>query len=293
MDIRQLTYFIAIAEEKNISRAAEKLHIAQPPLSQQLKMLEDELGVKLIERSTRKLEITDVGQALQHKAKQILELVDATVREVKDIDKGLQGILSIGSIASFGSTYLPKIMTDFHKTYPNVNFHVVDEDTEKIIELLTNGIIDIGIVRTPVNHEIFESLDLPDDPMVAIDNNMESSSEFIDLINLKNKFLIVQRRYEKLIVDLCREKGFEPKILCRSNDVRTILLWADMGLGTAILPKICTGLINNKDLSYKELINPSIKIGTAAIWIKKRYLSTVSQHYLNIFKSHVEKMNNE
>lgn len=290
MDIRQLAYFLAIAEEKNISRAAERLHIAQPPLSQQLKLLENELGVKLMERSTRKIEITDVGETLQHRAKQILELVEATVKEVTDINKGLQGMLSIGSIASVGATFLTKVLYDFHKSYPGINFKIIDEDTEKITELLNSGVIDIGIVRTPVNKEVFDYISLGDDPVVAISDsfNFSSGQKLIKLTDLHNRQLILQRRYEKNIVNLCRDLGFEPKVLCRSNDVRTILMWASLGMGTAILPSVCTSLITNENLTYYEIDEPSLKIGTAVIWPKKRYLSSASRHLLEVFKTYCE-----
>lgn len=290
MDIKQLEYFLAIAEEKNISRAAEKLHVSQPPISQQLKLLEDELGVKLIERTTRKLELTDSGQALQRKAMQILELVDGTVKELKDIDKGLRGILSIGSIRSLSSTLLLKIIVEFHKNYPGINFHVIDEDTEKTIELLSSGIIEIGIVRTPVAKDVFEAIALPDDPMVAIavSSRLKNQKKSLKIIDLYEKPLIVQRRYEKQIADLCHQAGFDPKILCTSNDVRTILAWANLDMGIAILPKLCIDLIKNTNLSYHEFEESFIKVGSAVIWLKSRYLSSAARYFLESIKSYIE-----
>ena len=111
MDIKQLKYFIAIAEEGSISKAAKRLHMAQPPLSQQLKAMESELGVELFERSTRKLEITSSGQAMYHKAKQILKLMDIAIKEVKDISDGLAGKLSIGTVSAAGATFLPQLIS--------------------------------------------------------------------------------------------------------------------------------------------------------------------------------------
>lgn len=288
MDIRQLSYFIAIVEEGSISKAAKKLHIAQPPLSHQLKLLEDELGVKLVERNTRKLKITNVGELLSHRAKQVLDLIDTTIKEVHDLNSGIQGTLSIGTVSSAGATLLPEHINKFQLKYPLINFEILDEDTNKIIELLKNGVIDIGFIRTPFNDEMLESICLPVEPMVAIGTelhwNMETEKH-ICLDKLKTKPLIVQKRYEKLIVELCQKSGFEPRILCKSNDIRTILLWARNGIGLAIIPKNCVELISNTNLKYTEINEPSLNVGTAIIWMKNRYLSSVAKHFLESFQT--------
>ena len=114
MDIRKLVYFLTIAEEGNISRAVERLHISQPPLSQQLKLLEEELGIVLIGRNTRKMHITDAGRLLQNRAKQIIELMEKTVKELRDLKEGLQGTLSIGTISSAGEMLLSIKIQSFH-----------------------------------------------------------------------------------------------------------------------------------------------------------------------------------
>lgn len=286
MDIRQLTYFLAIAEEGNISRAAERLHIAQPPLSQVLKFLEDELGVKLVERSTRKLQLTDAGKALQYKARQILDMMESTIKEVKDIDEGLEGTLSIGTVSSAGASLLPDRILTFHEKYPGITFEILDEDTYEIIELLNTGVIDIGIIRTPFNLEGFNSIYLEDEHMVVTGQNisLNKNRRPVSLSDLAEKPLIIQRRYEKIILELCHREGFKPEILCISNDVRTILLWASIGLGLAIVPKNCLSLIPNNELDYREIEEPTLKVGTAIIWPKHRYISSATRHFLKTFE---------
>ena len=108
MDIRHLKYFISIVEEGTISQAAKRLNIAQPPLSQQLKQLEDELGATLFERHTRKMIITEEGILFYKRAKEILELLTGTVEEVRELSDGTKGILSIGTTASLGAQLLPE-----------------------------------------------------------------------------------------------------------------------------------------------------------------------------------------
>lgn len=286
MDNRQLKYFLAIVEEGNITRAAEKLHIAQPHLSQQLKLLEDELGVKLVERSTRKIQITDAGEMLRHRAKQMLQLAETTVKELKDFNEGFQGTLSIGTIASSGDILLPERIYRFHKKYPGISFEIRECGTHEILELLKSGVIEVGIIRTPLSSEFFESICLPNEPMVAAarDNSYrEENQKYICLTELENKPLLVHRRYERMIIESCRRAGFEPRILCKIDDTRSILLWANTGMGVAIVPKDWINLIPNINLKYKEINEPSLKTSTAIVWVKNRYLSSAAKHFLETF----------
>jgi len=287
MNIKQLTYFLTIVEEGTILKAAKKLHIAQPPLSQQLKLLEEELDCTLIARTTRKSQITDTGEKLYFRAKQILDLMDTTIKEVKDINKGLQGRLSIGTVSSAGATFLPERLSSYHKKYPGINFEIFDEDTYKIMELLAKGLVDIGIIRTPFNLDMFEAITLPEVPMMAVSKSFEFGSEgkILNLSDLISIPLIVQQRHEKTILELCLKTGFSPNILCRSNDVRTILLWAAAGMGTAIIPKDCLHLIHSMDLKHKEINESALNVGTAIIWTKDRYLTSAARYFLEGFNS--------
>jgi LysR family transcriptional regulator, salicylic acid-responsive activator of bsdBCD len=287
MDIRQLRYFLTIAEEEQITSAAKRLHIAQPPLSQQLKSLENELGVKLVERGSRKIQLTDAGQILRNRAEQILELTEATTKELKDFSEGVQGTLSIGAVSSSGATLLPERIHSFHTKCPGINFEIWEGNTYRILEILNSGVIEIGIVRTPFNIENFESIPLAIEPMVAaISGNLyfEEHQNHIYLTDLVDKPLIIYRRFEKIILQSCQKAGFEPKIFCKTDDARTTLLWADSGMGIAIVPKSAVELIRSSNIKYKEIKESSLATQIVAIWMKNRYLSTAARHFLETFK---------
>jgi DNA-binding transcriptional LysR family regulator len=288
MDIRQLRYFLTIADEGSITKAAEKLHMSQPPLSQQLKLLETELGVQLFERNTRNITLTDVGEALLYRTRQILDLFELTKNEVMDIHAGLDGTLSIGTVSSAGATFLPNIMQRFHQMYPRVNFEILDEDSDKIMEMLTHGMIDLGIIRTPFAQNEFEHLTLPSVPFsIACENVFwELESEEIELSDLGDKPLIVQLRYEKDINTAFNVLGVKPKILCKSNDVRTILSWANSGLGVALVPSDCRFLLPVSNLHYINLKDSFLNVGTAIIWSKKHYLKTIAKHFIKLFEAY-------
>ncbi len=214
MDIKQLKYFLTIAEEGQITSAAKKLNMAQPPLSQQLKQLEEELGVKLVERGSRHLQLTDTGKILMNRARQILELTNSTINEVKDFSKGLQGTLSIGTVSSSGATLLNERILEFHKEYNGIKFEIHEGNTFTLIDLLNKGIIEVGIVRTPFNALNFECKYAKTEPMIAAipkEYYWESTQAAISVNELKNKSLIIYRRFEQLICETCMEYGFKRK----------------------------------------------------------------------------------
>ena len=282
MDISQLKYFLTIVEEEQITSAAKKLNISQPPLSQQLKLLEDELGVKLLERGSRKIQLTDAGRLLRNKAEQILELTEATYKELRDFNKGLQGTLSIGTVSSSGTLFLPERIQNFNKNYPGINFEIWEGNTYRILEILNSGLIEIGIVRTPFNIENLQSIFLEKEPMIAVYTGNKQKDTYI-IKDLIDKPLIVYRRFEKIIVEVFTKAGLEPRIICKTDDARTALLWAASGVGTALVPKSAFNLIRSNDLNYSVINEVALETELAAIWMKSRYLSTAAKHFLKLF----------
>lgn len=286
MDIRQLRYFLTIAEEGQITSAANRLHMSQPPLSQQLKLLEEELGIKLVERGSRSIQLTDAGKLLKNRAEQILELSDTTVKELKDFDNGLKGTLSIGTVSSSGATFLPERIQKFNKNFPGISFEIWEGNTYRILEILNSGIIEIGIVRTPFNISTFDCIKMPLEPMVAVNvNSMQEfpSKDYIELSELASKPLIIYRRFENLILETCKKVGFRPNIICRTDDARSTLLWAESGIGIALVPESATKLVGSSNLKYKPINEKDLQTQIAAIWVKNRYLSTAAKQFLNTY----------
>jgi DNA-binding transcriptional LysR family regulator len=287
MDIKQLKYFLTIAEEGQITSAAKKLHMAQPPLSQQLKALEEELGVKLIERGPRQIQLTDAGEILMARARQILELSSSTINEIKDYSSGLKGTLAIGTVSSSGATLLNNIITDFNKKYPGIKFEIYEGNTFTTLELLNRGVIEVGIVRTPFKALGFECRYMKSEPMIAAMTRKyceEEDKNHINIRDLKDKPLIIYRRFEQLIYETCLEEEFEPKVFCKNDDARTTLLWANAGLGVGIMPKSVFEMGINTNLIYKEIENESLRTSIAAIWSKDRYISSLAKKFIDCFE---------
>lgn len=286
MDLRQLMYFTTIVEEGQITAAAKRLHMAQPPLSQQLKALEDELGVQLVKRQPRHVELTDAGQLLYHRAQQIINLTDSTRREITDIQKGLRGTLSLGMVSSSGSILCSPGMTAFHTSHPGVSFEIYDGNTYSIIDMLNKGLIEIGIVRTPFKHEAFYCKFLAEEPMIlALTAELDWCPERseITIAELAQKPLIIYRRFDQLFHDTCEAYNITPTILCRNDDARTTVLWANSGLGMAVIPESALTLADHAHLHAKYIAERRLYTRLTAIWPKGKYISTLAEKFIASF----------
>ena len=285
IDQRQLTYFLAIAEECSITKAAERLHLPQPYLSSQLKNMESELGIQLAQRNTRKLQLTDAGKRLQYRAGQILELMAVTNRELEAFETGLQGTLTIGAIATSAATLLSRSVQLFHHHYPEVRFEIRNMSTSEILDSLKIGAIELGIIRMPFNSPSFASFNLTSQPMVAVcRNGLPIEKGKIGLKDIAGQPLLVNYRFEPAISAACRAAGFEPNILCKADDTRSILLWCNMGLGMAVIPKDWLHLVPGLQLFHYEIDEPALITSAAVVWLKNHALSAIAGNFIAIFK---------
>lgn len=282
----QLIYFKAIAEEGGISKAAERVHVPQPYLSSQLKNIEHELGVTLAIRNTRNFQLTDAGKRFYDRAIQILELMDTTKNELETFETGLQGTLKIGTLATSAAAVLSESVRRFHEKYPHVRFEIRNMSTQSIQESLKIGLIELGFVRTPFNTSNFDSFIMPEQPMVAVQSmEFQSKRDIADLNELSQKPLLVNVRFETIITEAFQAAGFEPNISCQVDDTRLLLLWANAGMGTAIIPMDWIDIVPNLHLHHRVLSAEILRTAPAAIWLKHQTLSAAAQNFLKNFES--------
>ncbi len=288
MDIRDMKNFYAIVEEGNISNAAKRLNIAQPPLSKQMKQLEDNLGVQLFERGSRRIRLTEAGQLLRARVEQILGLVDGTIKEITELNSGFVGNLSIGTVTTSGATMLPNLLHKFHTIYPNVTFQLWEGDGSHILELLNNRVVEIGIIRAPFDPEIYEAITLPDEPLVIAMKKegcpCGADPENVRLIELANQPLIVPLRWKAVFVESCEKVGFKPNIVCISDGILLNIIWTKLGIGMALVPKSTEGLISDSELTYKKIVEPSLSTQTVIVWSRNHKLSASSKHFLDLLQ---------
>lgn len=286
MDIRQLKYFLTIAEEGQITAAARRLRLAQPPLSQQMKLLEEELGIRLFHRGPRHIRLTDAGKILANRARQILELSDSTLREIDDFRQGLRGTLPIGTVSSSGSILLSPGMKRFHQEFRGAKFEIHEGNTFTLIELLTKGIIEIAIVRTPFQSGPFHCKYLAEEPMIAAmdkHHDWNPAAATVKSEELDQRPIIMYRRFEQLLHEVFSRYNITPKVFCKNDDARTTLLWANAGMGIAIVPASAFDLAAHQNLRAKVIEEPTLRTRITAIWMKDRYLSTLGEKFIEYF----------
>jgi LysR family transcriptional regulator, salicylic acid-responsive activator of bsdBCD len=285
MDIKQLKYFEAIAEEGHITKAAKRLFMTQPSLSQQLKILENELGVTLVERSSRGIRLTDAGHLLQERAGQILALLRTTTVEIRELHAGSKGTLTIGTIASSGGALLPGFIRTFQQNYPCVKFQFWEGDTYRILDLLNNGVIEVGIARPVFKLEDYNWLDLPAEPMMAAMAKESSAAcipPMIPIEKLEGKPLLLHRSNVAMVTDCCRRSGFEPDVLCIGDDVRSLLALADEGVGVALVAQSALTLVPKHHLQYSALAGSPLVIKKSVVWLRQRNLSALAKHFISV-----------
>lgn len=285
--IKDMRAFFAIVEEGNISHAAIRLGIAQPALSRQMKHLEEELQVKLFERGSRRIRLTEAGQVLYNRVENILGMVDGAVREITEIGSGTKGAIRIGTITTSGAMILPDLINEFHKLYPDVTFEIWEAEGARIIELLDSRMIEIAITRTQVENSSYETLVLPNEPLVMV-MNLKSvcgkSKETIKLKELRKQPLIVPLRWKSNLIAACRRLNFEPNIICVSDSIVQDLLMVKMNLGAAMIPVSSKRLLTDGDLVYKRIVEPEMTTHTVVAWRKNQTLSTACKNFIELFE---------
>lgn len=161
MEIRVLRYFLTVVREESITKAAEVLHITQPTLSRQLSNMEDEIGVRLFNRGTRKITLTNEGILLRRRAEEILSLVDKTEKELIEQEEQIEGKITIGCGEFEAVRILPKLIFSFHEIYPNVTFDIYTATADSVKEQMDKGLIDIGLLLEPIDIEKYDFIRLP------------------------------------------------------------------------------------------------------------------------------------
>lgn len=283
MELRQLEYFCKIADTGSINEAARRLNMSQPPLSYQLRQLEEELESLLFIRTGKGVELTEAGELLYSRAKSLLNYADSMRKEVTETGK--KRVLRMGITSTTVSTLMPYI-TRFVQKFPEASFEVRDGATFELFQLLLDGIIDISVARTPLRLDDVESLELVREPMIVAlpRGSYDDGDNGMKIENLNERPLILYRRYEKMIVDAFAENGVKPNVFCVCDDARDAVMWVDAGLATAVFPQsmrsVCRGL------RVKRLDEPALETKTLLIWKKGGRMPAAAKDFLDIcFKS--------
>lgn len=238
MNLKQLHYFLVVAEEKQITAAAKRLYIAQPPLSYQLKQLEKELGAQLFKRTAHGIELTDVGQIFQSYANEIISLAQNAENQVHKTISGELGTIAIGMASSSTGLIPMNSFNELRKYYPEISFDIYEDNTYGILDKLEKKTIDLGIVRTPYNQTGLNTKTLTTEKMMAIsvDPDFQQKKE-LRIKDLADQPLIIYRRFEDIFNQTFAHHGLKPFYAVKCDDSRTAITWAKRKMGVALVPE--------------------------------------------------------
>lgn len=295
MDMRQLKYFLTIAQEGQVTRAAKLLNIEQPPLSRQLKQMEEELGVKLFERNGKGLKLTDSGDLLKQKAESLLLQFDESLREVKGMKEGVSGILSIGSVVSCISL-LPKRIEMFRERYPQVTFKISEGDHFYLGEKLEKRAIELIVARLPFeaqkHPQQYSVLPLPSDPFVVVIPSSWTEYSRRESINMKElaqfPFLTLKTdkttRMHEQVVNECKRHGFVPNIICECSSVAIIMSLIAGGIGATVFPKSVMSSFPGTVVKMLDIEDAHFESDVGIVWLKDHYLPKRAQAFIDSFR---------
>ena len=289
MELRVLKYFVAVAEELNITKAAEKLNISQPPLSNQIRALEDELDTVLFIRGKRHLQLTESGQLLYRHAKEILSLSEKTSSEIKLMGKGMNGTISIGLVEGSAPDIASKWIESFIHKYPDVRFRIMDGNSDELIERLRSGLINLAVITSPYDQTLLNGFKVGQEKMTAfmsLDNDLAKiKGDTIELKDLKDQPLIVPSReaVNNMIYKWFKEIDSEPKIVCKMDNYLDVAALAGCNIGISLFPR--TSYVLNQRIVAKEIVNSGRYVEYMFVWLKGKPLPITDETFIDHVKS--------
>lgn len=286
MELRVLRYFLAVAREENITKAAALLHVTQPTLSRQLMQLEDELGVKLFRRSQYRVVLTDDGMLLRRRAQEIVELADKAERELQHTEAELTGEIAIGCGESVGMTFLSEHIREFRKLHRQVQFRIYSANADDIKERIEKGLLDMGLLTEPVDIGRHAFLRTPQKDRWGVLLPKEHPLAQKGAVTPKDLLgvpLLISGR-ETVRNELAGWFGDAYDKIEVAASYNLILNAANMvknGVGVAL----CFDLDNISDALNFVPLSPNLETGTVLAWKKDQTYSPAAEEFLNFVKN--------
>ena len=243
MELRQLQYFLGVANELHFSKAAEKLFIAQPALSRQIQALEENLGVLLFERDKRNVKLTPAGEYLREEATQVISQLENITKRTQFIHQGEEGELRIGHPGSAIYSVIPPLLSKLRSDFPQIKANLSEILEDDLYGNLKNYQIDVGFVREPYSDKMLATKVLLEESFSLIlpENHWITAENFISLAQIKYEPFVLPPRhlgsiYYDLIIRMCGREGFTPNVVHESIHGATILRLVEYNLGISIMP---------------------------------------------------------
>lgn len=289
MELRELKYFLAIAREENISKAAEALYITQPSLSRQMQNLEKEIGKQLFIRGSKKITLTQAGLLLKKRAEELIELYDKTCGELSSSKGGISGEIHIGCGESYALMTVAKAAKTLIESAPDIRFNFFSADTADVLEKLDKGLIDFGVLVLPANISKCEHITLPDRDTWGVLMRKDSPLARKQKISPQDLYdePIIRSRHtmsNNIIDDWFKKDAADLNIVATYNLIYNASLLVKQGIGYAIgLDKIIN-TSGESELTFRPLC-PKLETSLVFAWKKNQVFSPAAQKFLEIFKA--------
>lgn len=289
MEFHQLIYFVAIAETESFSRAAERCNVAQPTISQQIMKLEQELGLPLFDRLTRKVVLTDAGRMLLPRAYNILaELHDIQQGLSHGIDQG-QGRLAVGFIPTVAPFVLPRVVKRFRQKFPQASLLVHEDLTEGLIQDLVDGRLDLGIMSAPIHNKLLRAEEL------LTENLMVASSQDNDIITRATirvreldafPFIALSEVHclGEQVRLFCDQQNLDMQIICHTAQLSTVHNCVALGLGVSLVPRALAVSDTSGQVAYRALSDAAPQRKIVAVTHAIRARSFLANQFADIVR---------
>ncbi len=292
MELRTLRYFTVVARELNITRAAEKLNMSQPPLSNQIKALEEELGVQLFIRGKRHLELTEEGTLLLRRAVQMQELADKTRQELASLREGMTGTIYLSMVEGRAPFLAAQWIAGFREEFPLVRYNLWNGSSDDVLDRLRKGLADLAVIAAPYDTEHLEGFPVGQEPWAAMlhpDHPLaKEPGDTIPLSSLVGEPLIVPSRKSR--VEAIRrwfgEIGAEPQILCEMSNYMDAAALTSQGVGVSIFPQ--TVGVSNGLVVSKVVTQPARQVEYILVWNKGQAPSGLTREFIHYVQDYLE-----
>lgn len=292
MELRTLRYFTVVARELNITRAAEKLNMSQPPLSNQIKALEEELGVQLFIRGKRHLELTEEGTLLLRRAVQMQELADKTRQELASLREGMTGTIYLSMVEGRAPFLAAQWIAGFREEFPLVRYNLWNGSSDDVLDRLHKGLADLAVIAAPYDTEHLEGFSVGQEPWAAMfhpDHPLaKEPGEAIPLSSLVGEPLIVPSRKSRIesIRRWFGEIGAEPRILCEMSNYMDAVALTSQGVGVSIFPQ--TVGVSNGLVVSKVVTQPARQAEYILVWNKGQAPSGLTREFIRYVQDYLE-----
>lgn len=284
MDIRVLQYFLAVAREESITKAAEALNMTQPPLSRQLRDLEEELGKKLLIRGNKRVTLTEEGMLLRKRAEEMVDLLEKTKAEITCSDETVTGDIHIGSGETDAIAFLAQAAQSLQKQYPLVRYHIYSGDADHVMEKLDKGLVDFGLLVGPVDVSKYDFMQLPMTDAWGVLMKVDSplvEKECVSAEDLWDKPLIVshQASVSDDLFSWLKADAAKLNIAVTYDLIYNASYFVKKDIGYAIALNSVVSQTDDNGLCFRPLY-PPLEAGLCIVWKKYQIFSKASQKFL-------------